>query len=83
MSTGKNTTKHIDTVSMKWKHLNTKLETLWIRRHLGDDKFFAIADYLITEAKPSKYLPNDVYCDVDILAKFDDPKQLMWYNLTY
>ena len=56
---------------------------LWIRRHLGDAKFFAIADYIQTQANPSKYLPNDVYCDVDILAKFDNPKQLMWYNLTY
>ena len=68
---------------MKWKHLDTKLEMLWIRRHLGDAKFFAIADYIQTQANPSKYLPNDVYCDVDIMAKFNNPKQLMWYNLTY
>ena len=74
--------KYIDTVSMKWKHLNTKLEMLWIRRHLGDDKFFAVLDFLETKAKPSKILPDDVYCDVDIFAKFDDPKKEMWYNLT-
>ena len=83
MNTGSNTIKYIDTVSMKWTHLNTSLEMLWIRRHLGDAKFFAIVDYIQTQANPSKHLPKDIYCDVGVFAEFKNPKQLMWYNLTY
>ena len=75
--------KYIDTVSMKWTHLNTKLESLWIRRQLGDPKFFAVAEYMNIKAKPSKTLPSDVYCDVDIFVNFRDPKKAMWYDLTY
>ena len=56
---------------------------LWIRRQLGDAKFFAIVDYIQTQANPSKNLPKDIYCDVGVFAEFKNPKQLMWYNLTY
>ena len=81
MNTG-NTIKYIDTVPMKWTHLNTKLEMLWIRRHLGDTKFFTIIDYIKTKPKPSTTLPSDVYCDVDVFVMFDSPKHHFWYELT-
>ena len=70
----------------KWTHVDTDMETLWVRRELGDELYKTVEtngwDLQLLRTS-STSLPGDIYCRCDIYVEIPDSKQATYFILKF
>ena len=70
----------------KWSHAHNRMETLWVRRELGDElsKYIVKQGYkLVLIRSKSQSLPEDLYCRCDIYVDIPNNKESTLFALKY
>lgn len=70
----------------KWTHVSTDMETLWVRRELGDELFRQCNQPgfdLVYLRSSSQTLPGDIYCRCDIYVDVEDSKEATLFAIQY
>jgi hypothetical protein len=70
----------------KWTHVDTDMETLWVRRELGDELYKTVEtngwDLQLLRTS-STSLPGDIYCRCDIYLDVPDGVQATLFALKF
>lgn len=60
---------YLGTCEYKWSHARTDMETVWVRRAVGEDVFATVEsngwDWVLIRSD-NQTLPADIYCRCDI-----------------
>jgi hypothetical protein len=70
----------------KWTHAGTDMETLWVRRELGEELFEQCNQdgfSLSYDRSSSTSLPGDIYCVCKIYLDIASGKDDTWFALKY
>jgi len=70
----------------KWTHADTDMETLWVRRQLGEELTRQCNQdgfNLVYVRSNSQALPGDVYCRCDIYVDVDNNREGTLFSLKY
>ena len=77
---------YLNSCEYKWKHADTPLELLWIRREVGDDLFKTVEEnnweWTLLRSD-SQTLPSDIYCRCDIYVELPNEKQATLFALKF
>jgi hypothetical protein len=77
---------YLSTCEYKWKHADTDMEQIWIRRELGDEIYKLIEErnwqWKLLRSD-SQTLPDDIYCRCDIYVEIPDNKQATHFLIKY
>ena len=77
---------YIGQCEYKWSHVNKPMESLWIRRAIGDDIFKTVEEndwHWVWIHSNSQTLPGDTYCRCDIYVEIPNSTKGTWFMLKY